>query len=557
VLLQSGHTQEGKVENQRLAANLAVKGFVVLCFDPIGQGEREQTYSRQLNAPVAGWSVPEHNVLGAQAVLVKEGSARYFIWDAMRSIDYLVSRPDVDPAKLGAAGCSGGGALTTFTGGLDSRLKVVIPACYPSSFQQLFPTPGPDSEMVFPGFLAGGLDTADFVELSAPTPWLLQSTENDEYYFSHEGVRRVYDEAQKWYSLYQAADHLGFMIGPGWHGMPLVSREAVYQWMIRYLKDGRGDSHEQPVPMYSNSELLVTKTGHVADEPGSRKAFQLLYADYQARKHPGTIPGLMKELQDLQIPTDHSPPSVKVLREEPVAEGKKQSIRFESEAGLWLEGTLYIPSAAGRKPAVLLVEPDNGFGLKPGGNLAEAIAQQQQVVLVLQPRTSSLQASRTVHTGDWVTNLQANLIGRNLPAMRAHDILRGVDLLAARPDVDASSIRGAARGVKGIWLLLAAAADPRIGKIWLDHTPYSLQNALENSVTTQLWDAAIPGFLLSWDLPDLRAAMAPRTVLWTDPTDWTTHIVSLGPHYQYRYVLGDTTDLADAQDNAYLHQLLH
>ncbi len=126
--MQSGHTQEGKAENQLLAANLALKGFVALCFDPIGQGERVQTYSRQLDAPLAGWSVPEHIGMGAQALLIDEGLARYFIWDAMRSLDYLASRPDVDPARIGAAGCSGGGALTTFMGGLDPRLKVVIPA---------------------------------------------------------------------------------------------------------------------------------------------------------------------------------------------------------------------------------------------------------------------------------------------------------------------------------------------------------------------------------------------------------------------------------------------
>ena len=143
VLLQSGHTQEGKPENQRVAANLAMKGFVVLCFDPIGQGERVQTYSRQLDAPLAGWSVPEHIEMGAQAQLIGQGLARYFIWDAMRSLDYLASRPDVDASRIGAAGCSGGGALTTFTGALDPRLKVVIPGCYPSSFQLLFSTFGP------------------------------------------------------------------------------------------------------------------------------------------------------------------------------------------------------------------------------------------------------------------------------------------------------------------------------------------------------------------------------------------------------------------------------
>ena len=80
--------------------------------------------------------------------------------------------------------------------------------------------------------------------------------------------------------------------------------------------------------------------------------------------------------------------------------------------------------------------------------------------------------------------------------MRAHDILRGVDLLCARGDVDAGSIRAAAQGVKGIWLLLAAAADPRIRKVWLDKTPYSLLEAIENMVNTNLSDAVIHGFAL-------------------------------------------------------------
>ncbi len=100
--------------------------------------------------------------------------------------------------------------------------------------------------------------------------------------------------------------------------------------------------------------------------------------------------------------------------------------------------------------------------------------------------------------------MQANLIGLNMPALRAHDILRGVDLLSARSDVDPTAIRGAARGVSGIWLLLASAADSRINKVWLDRTPGSLHSALENSITNELWDAVIPGFVLHWDLNESR-----------------------------------------------------
>lgn len=85
ILLQAGHTQEGKPEEQRLAANLALKGFVVLTFDPVGQGEREQTYDRRVDRPLAGWSVPEHIQAGAQSALIGESVARYFIWDAERS----------------------------------------------------------------------------------------------------------------------------------------------------------------------------------------------------------------------------------------------------------------------------------------------------------------------------------------------------------------------------------------------------------------------------------------------------------------------------------------
>src|SRR5436853_2174073 len=90
VLLQAGHTQEGKPENQRIAANLAMKGFVVLCFDPIGQGEREQTYDPQLKGPAAGWSVNEHIHAGAQSILVGESVERYCVWHANRAHDRLL-----------------------------------------------------------------------------------------------------------------------------------------------------------------------------------------------------------------------------------------------------------------------------------------------------------------------------------------------------------------------------------------------------------------------------------------------------------------------------------
>lgn len=559
ILFQSGHTQEGKPEPQRAAANLALKGFVVLATDPIGQGEREQSYDPQLSGPLAGWSVPEHIQAGAQSILIGESAARFFIWDAKRGIDYLVSRPDVDPTRLGAAGCSGGGALTTFIGALDPRLKAVVPACYPNSYQLLFAGPDPDTEMSFPNFLASRLDVADYVELTAPTPWLIQATEGD--YFTPAGGRLVYEEARHWYSIYGAEDKLAFFVGPGPHGTPLVSREAVYQWMIRWLKNGQGDLHEQPVHLYSNFDLLVTPTGHVQDIPGSRKLYQLILDDFHAKQRPGTMAELQDELRKLQIRSDGSSPEMTVLDESNAAELRRQHIKFESEPGIQIEGNLYVPSSSpgspARRPAVLLVTDEGPyFQAATTDSLATRMARKGRVVLTVEPRDSPGENTHAPFVGNWITNSRANQIGLNLPAMRAHDILRGVDLLSARSDVDPSSIRCGARGVKGVWLLLAAAADSRIVKVWLDRSPTSLRAALANTLNTDLFDAVIPGFALQWDLEDLVKAMGNRPVLWTDPVNWMNRIIDLQGSYQYRYILGDTTELADAQDDAYIDEFL-
>ena len=75
-------------------------------------------------------------------------------------------------------------------------------------------------------------------------------------------------------------------------------------------------------------------------------------------------------------------------------------------------------------------------------------------------------------------------------------------------------------------------------------------------MNTDLFEAVIPGFALYWDLDDLTKAMGNRTVLWTDPANWMGRPVALGPAFQYRYILGDTTDLSDEQDDRYIGELI-
>ncbi len=539
VLVPAGHTQEGKPEAQILCANLAKKGFVALTYDPIGQGEREQSYLPQLGRTLAGGGGNEHLELGARSLMLGQSVARYFIQDARRGLDYLAARPDVDPGRLGVTGCSGGGCITTYIAALDPRVKAAAPACYINTFRKLFTGPTADSEMSLPAFLSSGLDIADFVELPAPLPWLLLATTED--YFTPAGARPVYEEARRFYGLYGAEERVQFFVGQGPHGTPKESREAIYAWMIRWLKDGRGDPADQPVKQYTNRELRVTQGGNVEEEPGSRKLYQVIRDEVPSRLQPRSVADLQAELRRLGVPSSGAPPVVKVREESAGSDYRVLQLSIESEPGVEIAAKLYLPGRPGRNPAVVVVEEKRRpvpLYVTPSQStaaLCDAMARAGAVVLELEPRDSPTYDGRPF-LGNWLTNERFDLVGLNLPALRAHDILRGVDLLASRPEVDPAAIRGYARGAKGFWLLLAAAVDPRLSRLWLDRTPRRLRDAFEGAMTYNLFEALIPGFACHWDFPDLLKAIGERPVLRTDPANWMNQVVDAGPGFRYRYV---------------------
>jgi hypothetical protein len=516
-----------------MASNLAMKGFVVLAYDPIGQGERQQAYDHRIKGSLAGGSTDQHFQAGAQCILAGENFARYRIWDAKRALDYLLSRPEVETEKIGCTGCSGGGTLTTYISALDPRIKVAAPACYINTWRLLFTGPIGDSEQSLPFFLSSGLDVADYIEAFAPKPWLIGSTIGD--FFPIEGARHAYQEALDWYRVYNAEDKIRWAVGPGPHGTPLEIREAIYEWMIRWLTDGHGNFREEQVDMVPDFDLLATQTGQVE----GRQLYQVILDGFRQRVSPGSIERLIAEIRRWFGDGTGTPQAVRVLNERRGEVFQTQELALEVEPGLEISANLYAPRAPGRMPAVLLVDLESA--------LAERLAARGVVVLNLQPRgvpiplTHEDQASAKQDIRAWV-------IGKNMAGMRARDIRRGVDLLAARPDVDATSIRAAARNVPGVWLLMATALDARIGKIWLDRTPYSLRAALEVPLTHDLHDAVIPGFALHWDLDDLVKAVAPRTVLWSDPTDWMRQVVPHLNGFLYRTF--------EAPDDQFLAELM-
>jgi dienelactone hydrolase len=529
VLIALGHWDEGKVAEQQLAVNLARKGFVALAWDPIGQGERVQTFDTRTGKSLGAWSVEQHFQAGGQSLLAGESFARYRIWDAKRALDYLVSRPEVDAERIGCTGCSGGGTDTTYISALDDRIKAAAPGCYMTAYRMLFTGAIGDSEMSLPYFLSSGLELTDFVELFAPKPWLIVSTIGD--YFPLEGARQIYEEGRSWYRLYGAEHHIAWAVGPGEHGTPQPVREDIYRWMIRWLNNGQGDGTEQPVETLPAHELRATPTGQVSVDHGSREVYQVIRERFEKRraKGSGDLNALRDELAKLTEPLGKTPLHASVAKETLGLDWITEGIVLETEPGIELPASLLIPRTEGRKPALLIV--DNKGEPTP---LAMDAARKGAVVLMLAPRGLPRKDDGRPFAGDWAMNTRAWLIGRNLSGMRAFDIRRGVEWLASRPEVDANSIRAAARAEAGVWLLLAAAGDERLQRIWIDKTPHSLCATLDTPLNRNLHAAIIPGFCLQWDLADLVRAMGKRTVLWTDPTNWLGNIVPLGGEFRYR-----------------------
>src|SRR6185503_7818145 len=181
VLVPCGHSDNGKASEayQRACILMARNGMAVLCYEPIGQGERLQLLTPDGKAAIKG-STTEHTMAGIGALLVGWSCASYRIWDGIRSIDYLAGRSEVDPKRLGCTGNSGGGTLTAYLMALDDRIAAAAPSCYVTTLERLFATIGPqDAEQNITGQVAFGLEHADYLTLRAPRPTLLLTGTRD------------------------------------------------------------------------------------------------------------------------------------------------------------------------------------------------------------------------------------------------------------------------------------------------------------------------------------------------------------------------------------------
>ena len=199
-------------------------------------------------------------------------------------------------------------------------------------------------------------------------------------------------------------------------------------------------------------------------------------------------------------------------------------VSFPVEEGLDLWGLLAVPEGKGPFPAVVLADPRlrAATAEAPGADLDD-LARRGHVVLALELRgnpTAADPASRPSLLGPLVaTYRRASVVGKSLAGMRAADVSRGLDLLAARADVDAVRIDAIGRGAFAMPVLLAAVLDPRIARVALAESPVSYRAVLGHSIHKDLPESLLPGVLLRFDVGDLVLALAPRPAALVDPVD--------------------------------------
>src|SRR5262249_51289389 len=236
VLVPCGHSANGKAAEayQRACILMAKHGMAVLCYDPIGQGERIQLLDK-LGKPAIAGSTSEHSMVGVGALLVGKSTATYRIWDGIRSLDYLAARPEVDAKRLGCTGNSGGGTLTAYLMALDERIVCAAPSCYITSLERLFATIGPqDAEQNITGQVAFGMEHADYLTLPAPRPTLVCTATRD--FFDIQGSWTTFREASRIYSKLGYGERVAMFEYDDTHGFSKPRREAAARWMARWLR---------------------------------------------------------------------------------------------------------------------------------------------------------------------------------------------------------------------------------------------------------------------------------------------------------------------------------
>ncbi len=542
ILAPVGHSENGKAYHyyQHLYQNLARKGYVVLAYDPFGQGERLQYIdpktSRSLYGPTG-----EHSQAGRPMVLFGENLALYFAWDGIRGLDYLVSRPEVDATRLGCTGQSGGGTMTMYLAALEPRLRAAVVSDGNSEnvAGPFFDPPGAtdDAEQNIVGGLPVGIDRGDLLLAFAPKPLLICYTTHDEgVTYSpvyEESTANIYEELQRVYGLFGAKDQAGLYASHLPHGLNFFNRTQTYAWFNRWLDNASAGSEEAELDVFPEQSLNATRTGQVKTSLDGRSVVQLnadraRIAMEKSQFREGLTDRAIlqrkahEELaQLLALPQQRHPLRARVRSSNPRPSVLIEEFQFESEPGIRIPGWFVAPSSGSTRRSTILYLTDDGGDavVAEPGSMDRLLAAGHSICAIslrglgiTQPRFPSggpnyYEAS--VHLEErfaWT----CLVMGRPVIGQRVWDTLRAIDYLVSRPDVDPSQIRIVGVGGAGLAAMMAAFLDNRARSVLVDRILASYASIVDSERYSLKLEWFVPGILRQFDLPEIATWLNPR-----------------------------------------------
>jgi cephalosporin-C deacetylase-like acetyl esterase len=558
ILAPLGHSTNGKAwpSYQKLFSNLARKGYVVLAYDPFGQGERiEFPGSRPGESAIQGGGTGEHEYAGRRLILLGANFGLFRVWDGIRGIDHLLTRAEVDPERIGCCGQSGGATLTQFLAALDSRIRVAVVS--EGNTEDLAeanvepPGSADDAEQNIVPALARGIDRADLLYAFAPKPLLIGITLHDAgHTYSPEyvsGSLDLADEYKRAYGLLNAAERVSLQATTVRHGYVYEMRRATYGWFNRWLEMKDGDDRETSQSVEPESALMVTPSGFVTTSLGGETALSLTQQMAEALHTPAA-----RGAEDVRTRI-RAVLSIDEARDEALAERVLATIRkpgyraeqfeFTSEREIRIPGWLLTPDNAGPlTPTVLYVgegaawssTAEDAFAerlcAKGGCRVAAIDVRGRGDCALAYPQRGRSYFSERIPDEAYLTWFTL-MLGKPILGGQVHDTLRALDYLRLRNAGGPIALVG--DGPHGVIALYAAALDGDIAAVALRRTITDYRSLAVAERYSQPFGIYAYGVLREFDLPDVARAAAPRPVLLLDPV--TPRGEAAGPSARDRY----------------------
>lgn len=521
VLMPCGHTNIAKAGElyQRASISLVRAGLAVFCYDPIGQGERRQ-FVKPDGTLEFDSSVGEHQLMGIAGAPLGASLQRAMIWDAMRGLDFLQSRPEIRGDRLGCTGVSGGGTMTSYLMALDDRVAAAAPACYLTGYRRLLETIGPqDFEQNLFNQISAGLDHADYVIMSAPRPVLMMVATRD--FFDIKGAWNAFRQAKRCYGRLSIPERIELIEADTKHDLAIDMREASARWFRRWLL-GRDDAWKEPaVQALPEKECWCTPEGSVLRQPGARSFFDLnadlanTLASQRERFWKETAPEarLAKVRELAGIRSLAQIPALAATKGETVQRGRVriEKLTLRNSEGTLIPALLFLPAEPRADTKLILVVQGFGKQSEAGaeGRL-EAAALEGRTVLSVDLRGLGEMQERKPDAGfnalgvaNWKEATLASLLGKSLVGLRTEDILAcarfATEQLKAGPQVILRS-----EGEAGVAALHAAALESKlIGGALIERSLQSWDRVARSRLSKNQQVNTVHGALGFYDLPNL------------------------------------------------------